>query len=86
MRELRERGMIPRVLFKQMGRMTISIIKQGTQEKVQVIGMLGIIIISLGYIEIHKYVNHVGKDVQLKIEDLVLKESFLILKLIREKP
>lgn len=87
MRELGERGMIPRFLFKQMDRMTVSVIRQGTHEKVQVIGMLGIIFFfSLGYAKIHKYMNHVGKDVPLKIEDLVSKESFLILKLTREKP
>lgn len=47
MRELGERGMIPRFLFKQMDRMTVSVIRQGTHEKVQVIGMLGIIFFSV---------------------------------------
>lgn len=69
--------MIPRFLFKQVGIKAISITKQEIQEKGKGCRNIGDKnYFSSGHTEINKYVSHLCKDVQSKIQDLVSKGSF----------
>lgn len=66
--------MIVKFLFEQVGRGAVLMTKKESRKSWRDVRKS--YYFSLGYIKIHKYVSHPGGDVQLKIEDLVSKESF----------